>query len=149
MTQPKRRTQSGRTMTRALVIAISTSVLFACASSNSRQVTDAVDDFIQVAELEELDIIRTNPTDQFIYDELSDEYIILRTRRDYYLAKFARRCHELRDRTPTPDVRREPNTLRARFDTIRGCRIGNIYAIDKAQAEELEHLGYAPGEKTN
>ena len=122
-------------------------VLCACATQNGQQVTDAIDDLIQVAELEELDKVRTSSTDQFYYDELSDDYVILRTRRDQYLVRFTRRCRELNDTKPTPDIRHDPNTLRARFDTIRGCRISNIYAIDKAQAEELKYLGEAPGAK--
>ena len=130
---------------RALMLALTGALILGCATQDRRPVTDAVDDYVKVAELEELDVVRTTSTDQFNYDELSDEYIILKTRRDYYLAKFVRRCSELRDTRPTPDIRREPNTLRARFDTIRGCRIENIYAIDKAQAEELKQLGYAPG----
>ena len=136
----------GRTASIALVM-LGVSLLGACATTDRQQVTDAIDDFIQVAELEEVDTIRTSSTEQVNYDELSYEYIILRTRRDYYLAKFVRRCYELRDRMPTPDVRHDPNTLQARFDTIRGCRIGNIYAIDKAQAEQHDYHGRAPGAK--
>ena len=35
----------------------------------------------------------------------------------------------------------------SRFDTIRGCRIGAIYALDEAEAAELENIGEAPGQR--
>ena len=57
-----------------------------------------------------------------------------------------RDCRELDEFRVTPDYRREANLLRARFDTIRGCHIGKIYAVDKGQAQELENLGDAPGD---
>ena len=63
--------------------------------------------------------------------------------------EFRQRCFALYDSSRiTPDVRREGNIIRARFDTIRGCSIDKIYTIDEAQALELEQLGDAPGDAT-
>ena len=120
-------------------------VLFAgCATSSESEISDAVSDYIKVAELEEQDSIRTMGT--FSHRIISQRYVTLETHKENYLVAFSRRCHELTQHEVTPDIRYEKNILRARFDTIRGCRIGQIYAIDKGQAEELRNLGEAPGD---
>lgn len=119
-------------------------LLAACASQTEPTVSDAVADFIVVSELEEMDTVNTR--EQFSYKYLSERYIILKTRRENHLVQFNRRCRELNAPYVTPDVRFDSNTLRAGSDTIRGCRIDKMYAIDEAQAEELIYLGKAPGE---
>lgn len=119
-------------------------LLVACASQTGPTVSDAVEDFIVVSELEERDTVKTR--EQYSYKYLSEHYIILKTRREYYLVQFGRRCRELNEPRVTPDIRFDSNTLRAGFDTIRGCRIDKLFAIDEAQAEELTYLGKAPGE---
>ena len=45
-----------------------------------------------------------------------------------------------------PDIRYDSSVLRARFDTLRGCRIDKLYAIEPGQADELRNLGWAPGD---
>jgi len=117
--------------------------LAGCAAQSGPDKNQAVTDFISVAELEELRKIRTRH--QYGFTQLSDQYIILKERGDVYLIEFARRCYELNEDHITPDIRRESNALRSRLDTIRGCRIGRMFAIDAAQAEELQQLGKAPG----
>ena len=119
-------------------------LVIACASQTGPNVSDAVADFIVVSELEEKDTVNTRG--QFSYKYLSERYIILKTRRENYLVQFNRRCRELNDPTVTPDIRFDSNVLRPRLDTIRGCRIDKMYAIDEAQADELIYLGQAPGE---
>ena len=47
----------------------------------------------------------------------------------------------------TPDKRWDSNKIRARFDTIRGCRIGSVYALTEAELAELESIGEAPGSR--
>ncbi|MDH3615522.1 MAG: DUF6491 family protein [Gammaproteobacteria bacterium] len=130
---------------KGILAVLMATLLIACASQPDTRVNDAVDDFIVVSELKELDTVRMR--EQFHYTELSEHYIILKTRKENYLVKFQRRCRELNEREVTPDIRFERNTLRAGFDTIRGCRIDRMYAIDKGQAQELVHLGKAPGEE--
>jgi hypothetical protein len=119
-------------------------LLVACAAQTGPTVSDAVADFIVVSELQEMDTVKTRG--QFSYKHLSDRYVILKTRRENYLIHFNRRCRELNKPYVTPDVRFDSSTLRAGIDTIRGCRIDKMFAIDDAQAEELIYLGKAPGE---
>ena len=120
-------------------------ILFAgCATSSESKTSDAVSDYIKAAELKEQDSIRT--MGKFSYRIISQRYVALETHKENHLVEFSRRCHELMQYEVTPDIRYEKNILRTRFDTIRGCRIGRIYAIDKGQAEELRDLGEAPGD---
>ena len=121
-----------------------TALLSGCATSSESGITDAVADYIQVAELKPQDQIRTYG--EYSHRTISQRYIIVATRRESFLVEFVRDCRELDERPVTPDYRHDANMLRARFDTIRGCRIGKIYAVDKGQAQELENLGEAPGD---
>jgi hypothetical protein len=105
---------------------------------------DAVDDFIRVAELEPLDSIRSSGLQG--HKRITDTYIILPVRQKAYLLVFYRRCHELTDNVVTPDERRDRNSINARFDTFRGCRIKSLYEVTKGQADELIALGNAPNQ---
>lgn len=106
----------------------------------------AIIDFISVRELTEVDKIRSTERDG--WDALTITYIIYKARRDHYLVEFARPCYELRDNTEiTPDLRAHPNMIRAKFDTLRGCRIARVYALDKGEADELKNIGEAPGNR--
>ena len=121
-----------------------------CAAQQSTQEdSDAIDDFIAISDLEEVDSIRT--IDRFEYDYLTDRYVIVTTRRSYRLVEFHGRCRELTtsNMDVQPDFRYDAKTLNAGEDTIRGCRIKTIYEIDKVQAEELKQIGEAPGEDRN
>jgi hypothetical protein len=119
-------------------------MLFAgCATSSETEISNAVSDYIKAAELEERDSIRT--MGDWSHRVISQRYATLETKKEKFLVEFSRRCHELTQNEVTPDIRYDNNILRSRFDTIRGCRIGRIYAIDKGQAEELLNLGEAPG----
>ncbi len=73
--------------------ALMTALLLGCAGQPGASATDAVDDFIVVSELEALDVVRFR--DQFNYRVITDEYVVLTSRKDYYLARFQRRCREL------------------------------------------------------
>lgn len=131
-------------MKATVVILALAMLLGGCATSSDPAVTDAVNDYIEAAELETQDHIRTYG--DYSFQAISQLYVILETRREEFLVEFTRRCRELDELPVTPDYRVDANVLRARFDTIRGCRIGKIYAIDKGQAEELRNLGEAPGD---
>lgn len=115
-----------------------------CATRQDPKVSVAIEDFIVAAELEGLDMIRTR--NHYGWEYLSDQFIIVKTRDGEYLLRFQRRCRELYEVPVQPDIRYETNVLRARFDTIRGCRIDTIYAIEPGQADELRNLGWAPGD---
>ncbi len=107
---------------------------------------EAVLDFIYANELNEVDRIRF--FQQYTYTYVNDQYVTIPTSSGDYLVEFTRSCPELRQNRFTPemmDYRDDTRTLRARSDTIRGCRIGTIYEITQAQAAELAELGDAPG----
>ena len=90
--------------------------------------------------------MRTGSSDG--WTQIDDTFILYTARRDTYLVEFGRPCWELRDNTRiTPDKRWDANSIRARFDTIRGCRIHSIFALDEAEVAELENIGEAPGSR--
>ena len=115
------------------------------ASPESNVVTrnDAIDDFIEVEELQEVDAIRSRKT--LHRTTITERYIILSDKSESYLVTFRRRCRELSDSHVTPDFRQDQHTIRARFDTYRGCRIESIYEVNEGQADELKSLGKASG----
>jgi len=104
---------------------------------------DAVDDYIRVAELPETDAIRKRG--ELHHTAVTEKYIILSDRKNSYLVVFRQRCRELHDLDVTPDIRHDMNTVRARFDTYRGCRIEAFYEITEGQAQELVGLGDKSG----
>jgi len=108
-----------------------------CAANDDKR-PDPVEDFIKVNELEETSEIRT--FDRLDVRVLDDYYVIVESRRDYYLVHYSMRCGEGPWGRVTPDIRRDSNVIRAREDTLRGCRIDAIYRIDAAQAEELRQM---------
>jgi len=124
-------------------------VISACSSTTQRpQEVEAVRDFVAAAELQEVDEIRLSQALSYTY--VNDLFVTIPTRRGDYLVEFLRICYELRQSQFTPDmadVRNNPNILRSRFDTIRGCRISKIYEITEAQRAELRNLGDAPGDE--
>ncbi len=119
--------------------------LAACASAPEEIPPDvlAIQDYVAVAELTEVDKLRTDST-AHMQSLGNDRYILWVARRDTYLVEFGRDCWELRDRNVVADVRRDQNYLRARRDTIRGCRIGRAFEVDEGQIEEIKSLGDAP-----
>lgn len=115
-----------------------------CATRQEPRASAAVEDFIVAAGLEELAMIRTR--NDYGWEYLSDRFVIIETRDGEYLLRFQRRCRELNEVPVQPDIRYDSSVLRARFDTLRGCRIDKLYAIEPGQADELRNLGWAPGE---
>lgn len=125
-----------------LFAALAATLLQACAPERVADENVAIDDFIAVSELEPVKVARFRH--QYSYKQITEHYIIAMTRDEYYLVEFKRRCRELNMLPIAPDERFERNKLRAGVDTIRGCYIGRLFAIDKAQAEELENIGREP-----
>lgn len=126
--------------------------LAACASqdeqpeASTQDVNQAVRDFIDLRELEELSALQSGPSDS--WRQVSEKFITYSGRRDTYLIEFGQRCYELIDNMRiTPDKRWDANTIRAKFDTIRGCRIAKIYGLDEAEVVEIENIGEAPGSR--
>ena len=121
------------------------SLLAACGSQGKIPSREAVEDYVAVAELEEVKFARYVRQLQHTY--LNDHYVILSERDKHYLAEFIRRCFELTDHSRIePDIRREHKVLRARSDTIRGCRIKTLHKLNEGQVAELLALGDAPGD---
>ena len=112
------------------LIALVAATMLGCASAPEDDgvivKNDAVEDYIKVSELKEIDTIRKR-------GELHQ--------RNADLAAFRQRCRELDEREVMPDIRHDLKTLRARFDTYRGCRIQYLYEITEGQATELLELG--------
>ena len=100
---------------------------------------DAVEDYVASAELEEVDKIRSNRGVH--HKHITNKYLILTDGRDAHLLTFARPCRKLDDHDVTPDLRSDMNTIRARFDTYRGCRIESMHAVKPGQEKELLDLG--------
>jgi len=138
--------------TRWPVFVLTTTLLAACAAQDpeeqksTQDTTQAVRDFIDLRKLEELDSLRSGSSDS--WNEIDQYFVIYEGRRDKYLVEFSRRCYELDDDTRiVADKRWESSTIRSRFDTLRGCRIGKIYALTEAEAAELENIGESPGSR--
>lgn len=129
----------------ALVVAAA--LVTGCATQTTEEVADknqAVRDFIDLRELESLAKIRTDGYDG--WETITTTYLIYKTRRADYLLEFARPCWEIHDRSRiVPDDRSDPNIIRARFETLRGCRIDAFYALTEAESAELKHIGDPPG----
>jgi hypothetical protein len=130
---------------------ITTLLLSACAAQDQKQLStqdelQAVRDFIAVRNLAEVNSMRVSNSDS--WTEISGRFLVYKGGRRTHLVEFNRRCIELESSSRiVPDRRWELNTVRPRFDTLRGCRIDKIYALSEAEAEELEHIGEPPGSR--
>ena len=142
------------TTTRLKIAAVIAAGFFlaACASQDeqakesTQDMNQAVRDFIELRELKERHSLKSGTNDS--WRQLNESFIIYSGRRETYLVEFSRRCYELNDNTHiTPDRRTDANTISARFDTIRGCRIARIYGLTEAEVAELENIGEAPGSR--
>jgi hypothetical protein len=129
------------------LIALAAILLAACAAAPNEPGAvaedDPIADYIRVAELPEVDAIRS--LGQLQHRIISEDYVIVYDRKTSHLATFARPCRELFEIEVTPDVRHDSNSLRARFDTLRGCRIQSLYRVSDGQVAEILQLGGAPG----
>ncbi len=129
-------------------LAMTAILLSACAAQEEVATQDeeqAVRDYIAVRGLPEVGEIRSTSNDR--WNELDSHFIIYETRRDAFLVEFIRACHELSDSHIVADKRWNLNTIDARFDTIRGCRIDKIYALTESDMAELKSLGESPGSR--
>lgn len=123
-------------------------LLTACASQEDPLTYDteqAVRDFIEVRQLEKTDKVRTSNDDQ--WQDIDQNFLLYLTRHQVFLFEFARRCHELTEFPVVPDRRDSSNTIRAKFDTLRGCRIENIYPLTEDEVAEVRDIGESPGSR--
>ncbi len=134
------------------LIFILTSAIAACAGQESKESTEAdmaiqaVRDLIEVRDLQEVDKLKTGSRDR--WGSIENWFLIYETSRDTYLVEFNRRCWQLDENSIiVPDKRWDASAIRAKYDTIRGCRIGKIYALNEEDVAELRNIGEAPGER--
>jgi hypothetical protein len=123
-------------------------LLSACASQERATTQDteqAVRDFIDVRELAETDDMRTSNRDR--WDAIDQNFIIYEANKETYLIEFVRRCHELDEFPVVPDSRQSGNLVRARFDTLRGCRIAKMFPLTEGEVAELKAIGESPGSR--
>lgn len=130
---------------RTPILAVLPALFVACAGTPEiPPETQAIRDYIEVGELQEVDSIRTRPTDGWA---AATSYFALYEGRDGpVLLEFSHLCREMHDRsTVTPDRRYDHNIIRSRADTLRGCRISKMYPLTEAQALEIEALANRDG----
>lgn len=132
-------------MSRILVL-VALFALGACASKDGevvekdpeQQMNEAIEDFVTVTELESVDRIRFNG--QLQHEVITEDYVFVRDNRKTWLVEFANTCYDIEGSRVEPDVRYDSRTLRARFDTLRGCRIRAIYPVTDGMVQEIEAL---------
>lgn len=129
-----------------LLCMAATALLASCATQPDPERTareTAVQDLIEVRGLPETNAIRSSDRDH--WDEITISYVLYHGRNTDYLVQFYRPCYDLTDTSRIiPDVRRDSTRIRAREDTLRGCRIEKLYLLTPAESAELEQIGKAP-----
>ena len=119
-----------------------------CASQEQARTNDieqAVRDYIEVTDLQEVKFIRSDSRDR--WEKIDQNFIIYRNRSEAFLVEFVRRCWELDEVRVIPDARNSSGRIEARSETIRGCRIQRIFALTEDQAAELKDIGESPGSR--
>lgn len=114
--------------------------LSGCAISATTLEAMAVRDYVEVADLEEIDIARLYRQLKFGY--VNDNFVIVVAGSRHFLIEFEIRCRSLRSKTFTAamvDHRFDPSYLRPR-DTIKGCPVYRIYKATPEQLREIKEL---------
>ena len=137
---------------KSVSLLIAATLLIACAAQDEQEAkstqdeVQAVRDFIEVRRLEKLDKMPSTNSDS--WQTIGNRFLIYKGRRASYLVEFSRRCYEIEDDTRiVADKRWDSHNIRSRVDTIRGCRIHQIYGLTENEAAELENIGEAPGSR--
>ncbi len=127
------------------VMIVAASAMGACASEPTEPVPVILDedrvvrDFIEVRRLEEVQLMRG--TERKSFEKVTPSYVIYKPRRGEFLVEFDRPCYEIWNNVfMSADETLLHNTLRARYDRIRGCRINRIFVLTKDAKLELEQL---------
>ena len=137
---------------KTLTVIVGAAALAACAAQDTTRqdavegAVQAVRDLIEVRGLQEVDKMPSSSGDA--WTSIENYFLIYKSRRESFLVEFNRRCYELDDNTRiVPDERWDSGTVRARFDTIRGCRIHKLYALNEEDVAELQNIGESPGSR--
>jgi hypothetical protein len=130
---------------RAAALAAALSIAPGCAgTAETPPGTQAIQDYVEVGELQEVERIRTHGSDKWMPATLN--FAIYSGRDGRFLLAFTRQCREMVDNTTiTPDRRYDHNVMRASIDTLRGCRIDKMYPLTEAQAQEIVALAKTAG----
>ena len=135
---------------RSGMIVIAATAMAACASEPTEPVPVVLDqdqvvlDLIEVRGLEEVN--RMRGAERKSWEKVAPSYIVFKARRDDYLVEFIRPCMEIWNNTFfSADDTLLHNVLRARYDTIRGCRIGRIFTLTEDDHAAVELLGGGAG----
>jgi hypothetical protein len=125
---------------KTVVVLSSLALVAACAGTREIPAdTEAVRDYVEVGELEQVDQVRTHGSDA--WRPLTRHFVLYTGRDRHFLLEFTRACHEMYDHTSvTPDWRYDHNMMRRGIDTLRGCRIDRMYPLTEAQVLEIEAL---------
>lgn len=125
---------------RTASVAVSLAVVAACGGTPEIPAElQAVRDYVEVGELGQADRIRTHGSDR--WSPATNYYALYKSRDGWYLLEFTRNCREMTDNTRVmPDRRYDHNVMRRGIDTLRGCRIRQMYSLTEAQAQEIEAL---------
>jgi hypothetical protein len=130
------------------LVLILLAALAACAAQEETVTQDAeqaIRDFIAVHQLAETEQVRTANDDS--WTEIDKKFVLYEARNEVFLFEFSRRCHELDELPVVPDTRHSGNAVRARFDTLRGCRIARIFLLTEGEVAELSNIGASPGSR--
>ena len=107
--------------------------------------TEAIRDYVEVGELQEVDELRTT-LGRDEWAPLTERFVIYTGRGGPFLLEFAYPCREMFDNTTiTADRRYDRHVMRRGVDTLRGCRIDKMYPLTEAQAQEIEALAKSAG----
>jgi len=128
---------------------IAATLVAACAASEPEKKEDGIADFIAVAELTPVTKVRTEGQYSFLY--IDEQYVLLKTNRGYFLGQTRKRCPGLANRNemseqgnialrPSVDIRTNPKIFWAGQDSVRGCIIDKLYALDDERVAELKAM---------
>ena len=134
---------------RNVAILVTAWIVGACANTETAQDEDPIGDFIAVAELQDVNSVRTEGQYSFLH--VNEYYVLIKTPRGYYLGQLNNRCSAL-GRKPqmgetgnimlrtNVDVRVNPRVFYAGQDTVRGCLVNSLYELDERMVDDLRQI---------
>ena len=132
-----------------LTILFSLTALGCAGTSENEPREDPIGDFIEVAQLESVDRVRTEGDYTFI--RINEYYIVLKSRGDHFLGQMKTRCVGLTRRSTIDeggnlmlrsnvDIRTNPKVFTAGQDTVLGCIVDKLYVMDEQLVAELKSI---------
>jgi hypothetical protein len=136
--------KSGAIGMRLIAITAAAAVMLGCATIDAPQQKKAVNDFVVLSEMQEIDRIRGYQDLRF---SIINEYFVVAVDDErHFLLEFDAGCRALRTGTFNSlmmDHRQNFKILHRR-DTIRGCPIAGMYIATAEQLNELKALVHGP-----